>query len=155
MKKLLIALIFIGMSITSVEAQWKTYTDGFNFNNLSGTDTAFYYNVFESSPKRVYDGLWSVGVLDDLIKSDSLHVTIGVASEVGDFKELSITNWPYELGTDSTIVNGSYSHGHAAYDDIIPFRYLVVKYYKDATGEFEVAVTSADSVRHKIYMFER
>jgi hypothetical protein len=152
MKKLLTILTLTFLALT-VGAQWKTETDGLDLTDLTSTDSVyvFYYDVFEVR-RQIYSGKWSVSVDDESVTSDSIYSSIGVAEKVGEFRELTITNWPYELSTDSTTThNDGYTHGRAAEGDIIPFRYLCVKYYL-TNGTVDVA--EDDSVSHKVYMFK-
>jgi hypothetical protein len=151
MKRLIMFLMIATLFSIVTCGQYAIYTKSFSFNDMTGTDTAFYYPVFPSSPKgEILAGPWSVSVIDALVESEDLFCAIGVAAELGDFKELTISNWPYECGTSTNTVNGVTTHGRAATGDNNAFRYLVIKYYK-ATAE--TITTENDIVYHKILMF--
>jgi len=151
MKRTIVILVMLlSLAVVGVRAQFGIYTDCVNLNDMTGDDSTFYYSVFPSR-NNILPGAWAVIVDDEAVISDSLHMTIGTAGNRDGFLELSITNWPYELGTDSVESNGTYTHGRAAYDDIVPFRYLSVKAYKEESG---VETVATDSVCWKVLMFK-
>jgi hypothetical protein len=150
--KRIFLILSITLSLISVEVkgQWGVYAGCVNINGISGQDTTIYFRVFLEDKSRLI-GPWSIDIDDEAITSDSLDADIGMASRVGQYKSLVSDIFPYDLGSDSTLVNGSYNHGRTGYGDVCPFRYLGLRLFKEAAG---VQTVATDSVCYRVLMFE-
>ena len=150
MKKLIL-LLSLGLFALNVNGQNKPFTGSVNMNSISGISIDIYFQV-KQSRSEILNGPWSGTIIDDAVTSDSLYATWGVATNQTDFKELSITNWPYELGTATNTTGTDTTHGRSANDIILPYNYLVLRLYKAASG---VGTVSTDIVNYVVIMNEK